>query len=332
MKRFLFTTIISLLILNSYSQQIELKNLDINLENYEYPYPVKFLKLQNQQQELKMAFMDVKPSNYNGKNVLLLHGKNFNGAYWGSTIQFLIKEGYRVIVPDQIGFGKSTKPKIFQYSFQQLALNTKTLLDTLGIHKITVVGHSMGGMLATRFVLMYPELTEKLVLENPIGLEDWKLKVPYKPVTWWYENELKSNYESIKKYQMSNYYDGKWNDDFDRWARLLAGWTLNKDFKIIAWNAALTYDMVFTQPVCYEFQNISCPTLLIIGTRDKTAVGKPLVSEEVRKIMGDYKKLGKTTRDKIPNAVLVEIENVGHLPHIEAFEQFIKPLTAFLQK
>jgi pimeloyl-ACP methyl ester carboxylesterase len=290
------------------------------------------LKLQNQQQELKMAFMDVKPSNYNGKNVLLLHGKNFNGAYWGSTIQFLIKEGYRVIVPDQIGFGKSTKPKIFQYSFQQLALNTKTLLDTLGIHKITVVGHSMGGMLATRFVLMYPELTEKLVLENPIGLEDWKLKVPYKPVTWWYENELKSNYESIKKYQMSNYYDGKWNDDFDRWARLLAGWTLNKDFKIIAWNAALTYDMVFTQPVCYEFQNISCPTLLIIGTRDKTAVGKPLVSEEVRKTMGDYKKLGKTTRDKIPNAVLVEIENVGHLPHIEAFEQFIKPLTAFLQK
>ncbi|HEV2830708.1 MAG TPA: alpha/beta fold hydrolase, partial [Hanamia sp.] len=123
MKRFLFTTIISLLIFNSYSQQIELKNLDINLENYEYPYPVKFLKLQNQQQELKMAFMDVKPSNYNGKNVLLLHGKNFNGAYWGSTIQFLTKEGYRVIVPDQIGFGKSTKPKTFQYSFQQLALN-----------------------------------------------------------------------------------------------------------------------------------------------------------------------------------------------------------------
>lgn len=332
MKRFLFTTIISLLTFNSYSQQIELKNLDINLENYEYPYPVKFLKLQNQQQELKMAFLDVKPSNYNGKNVLLLHGKNFNGVYWGSTIQFLTKEGYRVIVPDQIGFGKSTKPKTFQYSFQQLALNTKTLLDSLGIHKITVVGHSMGGMLATRFVLMYPELTEKLVLENPIGLEDWKLKVPYKPVTWWYENELKSNYESIRKYQMSNYYDGKWNDDFDRWARLLAGWTLNKDFRIIAWNAALTYDMVFTQPVCYEFQNISCPTLLIIGTRDKTAVGKPLVSEEVRKTMGDYKTLGKTTRDKIPNAILVEIENVGHLPHIEAFEQFIKPLTAFLQK
>jgi pimeloyl-ACP methyl ester carboxylesterase len=279
-----------------------------------------------------MAYMDVKPENYNGKNVMLMHGKNFNGAYWGTTIAALAKEGFRVVVPDQIGFGKSSKPKIFQYTFQQLALNTKALLDNLGIHKISVLGHSMGGMLATRFVLMYPEITDKFILENPIGLEDWKLKVPYKPVSWWYQKELKDNYESIKKYQMESYYAGKWNADFDKWAKLLAGWTLNKDYKIIAWNSALTYDMVFTQPVCYEFQNIKNPTLLIIGTRDRTAVGKPLVSEEVRKTMGDYATLGKTTKDKIPNSTLVEIANVGHLPHIEAFDQFIKPLITFLEK
>lgn len=332
MKKSLFALIASFIFFNSYSQHIELKDLDINLENYQYPYPVKFITVYNQLQQLQMAYMDVKPANYNGKNVLLLHGKNFNGAYWGTTIQYLTKEGFRVIVPDQIGFGKSTKPKTFQYTFQQLALNTKTLLDSLGIKKITVLGHSMGGMVASRFVLMYPEITEKLVLENPIGLEDWKLKVPYKPVTWWYEKELKSSYESIKKYQMENYYAGKWNDDFDRWAKLLAGWTLNKNYKIIAWNAALTYDMVFTQPVCYEFQNIRCPTLLIIGTRDKTALGKPQVPEEIRKTMGDYETLGKTTRDKIPNGTLVEIPNVGHLPHVEAFQQFIKPLVAFLEQ
>lgn len=332
MKRYLLTAIISLIFFSAWAQQVTLKNLEVNLENYKYPYPVKFLELQNQKQPLKMAYMDIKPANYNGTNVLLLHGKNFNGAYWETTIQSLSKEGYRVIVPDQTGFGKSTKPKFFQYTFQQLALNTKTLLDSLAIDKITVLGHSMGGMLATRFALMYPVVTEKLVLENPIGLEDWKLKAPYKPLTWWYENELKSNYESIKKYQMSNYYDGKWNDDFDRWAKLLAGWTLNKNYKIIAWNAALTYDMIFTQPVCYEFQNISCPTLLIIGTRDKTALGKSLVSEEVRKTMGDYNTLGKTTQNKIAGSTLVEIAGIGHSPHIEAFGEFIKPLLDFLQK
>jgi pimeloyl-ACP methyl ester carboxylesterase len=332
MKNILVSFIVSLLFYNAYSQDAGLKSLDINLENYQYPYPVKFIKVHDQEQELQMAYMDVKPDNYNGKNVMLLHGKNFNGAYWGTTISALAKEGFRVIVPDQIGFGKSSKPTIFQYTFQQLALNTKALLDSLGIHKISVLGHSMGGMLATRFVLMYPEITDKFILENPIGLEDWKLKVPYKPVSWWYQKELKDNYESIKKYQMESYYAGKWNADFDKWAKLLAGWTMNKDYKIIAWNSALTYDMVFTQPVCYEFQNIKNYTLLIIGTRDRTAVGKPLVSEEVRKTMGDYATLGKTTRDKIPNSTLVEIANVGHLPHIEAFDQFIKPLLTFLEK
>jgi pimeloyl-ACP methyl ester carboxylesterase len=332
MKNILFSLIVSFLFCNAYSQEADLKELDINLENYQYPYPVKFIKVFNQEQELQMAYMDVKPENYKGKNVMLMHGKNFNGAYWGTTIAALAKEGFRVIVPDQIGFGKSSKPSVFQYTFQQLALNTKTLLDSLGIQKISVLGHSMGGMLATRFALMYPEITDKFILENPIGLEDWKLKVPYKPVTWWYQNEMKSDYESIKKYQMENYYAGKWNADFDKWAKLLAGWTLNKDYKIIAWNSALTYDMVFTQPVCYEFKNIKSPTLLIIGTRDKTAVGKPLVSPEVRKTMGDYATLGKTTRDKIPNSTLVEIPNVGHLPHVEAFDKFIKPLISFLKK
>ena len=228
------------------AQNNNLGDLDIELSNYEYPFAVSVLDLNIQEQTLKMGYMDVKPTNYNGKNIVLMHGKNFNGAYWKTTIDALAKEGFRVIVPDQVGFGKSSKPAHFQYTFQQLAQNTKTLLDSLRITKTAVLGHSMGGMLATRFALMYPEITEKLILENPIGLEDWKLKVPYKPIEWWFQNELKANYEGIRKYQLENYYDNKWNSDYDQWLDLLAGWTLNSDYKIIAWNAALTYDMIFT--------------------------------------------------------------------------------------
>ena len=315
-----------------FSQQEKIKALDINLSNYEYPFPVKFFELNNQRQLFKMAYMDITPSNYNHKNIVLLHGKNFNGAYWETTIKALTKEGFRVIVPDQIGFGKSSKPESFQYTFQQFAENTKKLLDHLGIEKTAILGHSMGGMLATRFILMYPETAEKLVLENPIGLEDWKLVVPYKTVDWWYENELKQNYEAIKKYQMANYYDGKWNANFQKWAELGAGWTTSPNYNIVAWNSALMYDMIFTQPVLYEFKNIKSPTLLIIGTRDKTALGKPLVSEEVRKTMGNYAELGKKTQKAIPDAKLVEIANTGHLPHIESFDSFIKPLIVFLKQ
>lgn len=308
------------------------KYLDIQLTNYQYPHEVKTLPLQIQNQTLSMAYMDVHPANPNGKNILLLHGKNFNGAYWKTTTEALTKAGYRVIIPDQIGFGKSSKPQHFHYTFQQLASNTKLLLDHLKIEKTSVLGHSMGGMLATRFTLMFPETTEKLILENPIGLEDWKLKVPYKTVEWWYQNELTKTPEKIKAYQLQNYYDGKWKPEYDQWVDLLSGWQSNSNYPTIAWNAALTYDMIFTQPVVYEFKNIKAPTLLIIGTRDRTALGKPLVSEEVRKTMGLYEKLGKATQQKIPNATLEEIPNIGHLPHIESFPEFINPLLKFLAK
>ncbi len=320
------------LAINSQAQQTTLPTLGLNLENIEYPFPVHYIRLQIQGEALRMAYMDVPAEKANGKTVLLLHGKNFNGAYWEQTAKDLAKNGYRVVVPDQIGFGKSSKPQRIQYTFQLLAQNTKAVLDSLGIQQVSVLGHSMGGMLATRFTLMYPNRIEKLVLENPIGLEDWKVKVPYQTVDDWYQEELKQNYEKIKAYQQTNYYDGQWKPDYDRWAQLLAGWTTNIDYPKIAWNSALLYDMVFTQPVCYEFEYIQIPTLLVIGQRDRTAIGKNKAPEAVKSTLGNYPVLGKLTAQKIKNSQLVELEQVGHLPHIEAYERFVGPLLAFLKK
>lgn len=332
MKRIL--TVLSILLISNFSiaQKEEIKNLEIDLSNYEYPYKVAFYDFEVQQQKLKMAYVDEKPKNWNGQTVVLLHGKNFNIAYWETTIELLKKNNYRVVAPDQIGFGKSTKPEYFQYTFQQLAENTKNLLSEIKVENPIILGHSMGGMLATRFTLMYPESTKQLVLVNPIGLEDWKLKVPYQSIDDWYEGELKKDYEKIKKYQQESYYNGDWKPEYDEWVNILAGWTKNENYPLIAWNAALTYDMVFTQPVVYEFPEIEVPTLLIIGTRDRTALGKGLVSKEVKATMGLYDELGKKTAKKIPNAKLEEIENVGHLPHIEAFDRFAEKLIPNLMK
>lgn len=307
--------------------------LDIMLRNYQYPFPVHYLDLNSQQQDLKMAYMDVQPQTPNGRAVVLLHGKNFNGAYWQTTIAALTKEGYRVIVPDQIGFGKSSKPLGYQFTFQQLALNTKALLDALKVDKICLLGHSMGGMLAARFTLMYPEIVEKLILENPIGLEDWKRVAPYTSIDQNYQEELRANYETAKKYQLISYYDNRWKPEYDEWVYLLTGWVKNPDYPIVARNNAQTSDMIFTQPVLYEFPDIQAPTLLIIGTRDRTAIGRDRVKDEsVRNKMGQYQILGKETQKKIPQAQLVELDNVGHLPHIEAFDRFIGPLKAFLKE
>jgi len=62
-------------------------DLDIMLTNYEYPFEVNFLNIDSQNQNLKMAYMDVHPKKANGKTVVLLHGKNFNGAYWKQPLK-----------------------------------------------------------------------------------------------------------------------------------------------------------------------------------------------------------------------------------------------------
>ena len=186
----------------------KLEPLDAELSTVKYPFPVQFKELKNQGQQFKMAFMDVKPARPNGKTIILLHGKNFNGYYFEQTAKVLQKEGFRVIIPDQIGFGKSSKPKQYQFSFQQLAENTKSIMDDLKIERFMVLGHSMGGMLATKMAVMYPENVEKLILENPIGLEDYRNFSPYQNIDKLYASELKNTYQSYKDYQLKFYYDG----------------------------------------------------------------------------------------------------------------------------
>ena len=128
----LIPLIAALLFSTSYKTQIiadfaKLTPLDAELTTVVYPFPVTFKTVENQGQKLKMAYIASKPNNWNGKTIVLLHGKNFNGYYFEQTAKVLLKEGFRVIMPDQIGFGKSSKPQQYQFSFQQLAENTKTI-------------------------------------------------------------------------------------------------------------------------------------------------------------------------------------------------------------
>ena len=151
----------------------------------------------------------------------------------------------------------------------------------------------MGGMLAMRYALMYPREMTGLVVVNPIGLEDWKAKgVPFVPVDQLYERELKTSFESIKRYQQSTYYGGEWKPEYDRWVNMLAGMYAGDGGKLVAWNQALTSDMVLSQPVIYEMDQIAVPTVLMIGQKDTTAIGKDRAPSEVAKTLGNYPELG----------------------------------------
>ncbi len=288
------------------------------LQGFDYPYPVGRFALSSQRQIVRMAYMDVASKNPNGRTVVLLHGKNFCAATWKESIDVLTSAGYRVIAPDQIGFCKSTKPTRYQYTFQQLARNTHALLEALGVKKATLVAHSTGGMIAVRYALMYPQDTEQLVLVNPIGLEDWKAKgVPSISLDDWYTRELKTTADGIRKYEQSTYYAGHWDARYEPWVQMLAGMYRGPGKDLVAWNSALLYDMIYTQPVVYEFGQIRTPTLLLIGDKDTTAIGKDLAPPDIRPTLGRYPELAKQAAAAIAGAKLVEFPELGHAPQMQ---------------
>lgn len=298
---------------------------DARLSNYAYPFSVKTFSFSSQGQPLEMAYMHLQ-GDENQPTVVLLHGKNFAADYWEKTAAFLHGKGYSVLMPDQIGFGKSTKPAHYQFSLPALAHNTHALVTSLGIKQPIVMGHSMGGMLAMRYSLMYGKNVQRLVLVNPIGLEDYLDYVEYKDVAFFYANERDKTVEDVREYQRKHYYDGKWRDAYEDLIEIHKGWINGDDWQRVAWNNALTYDMIFTGSVVDELDELQVPTTLIIGTRDTTGPGRGWKKPGVEYTLGEYDKLGKRTAERIPNAELLEIPGVGHLPQFEAFDAYVKHL------
>jgi pimeloyl-ACP methyl ester carboxylesterase len=279
-----------------------------------------------------MAYMDVAPAGApNGESVLLLHGKNFSGAYWQATAARLGALGRRVVMPDQIGFGKSSKPTTMQYSFDLLAQSTAQLLDHLGVAEVVVVGHSMGGMLAVRFATAYEDRSTQLVLVNPIGLEDYRRVVPYLGVDAWTAQASKQTPDMIREYMRQNYFHGDWRPAYEPLLDIQAGWAVGPDAAVLARVSALTQDMLYTQPVSFDLPNIKAPTLLVIGQLDRTAPGKGDVTPHEARALGNYPELGERAARAIPRSKLVKLDQVGHVPQFESFELWMKALEAFLE-
>ena len=318
----------SLLLATAFSPAHAATTYGPELQGFSYPHPIQHYKFTSQGEQLQMAYLDVAPTaKANGKTAVLMHGKNFCGATWDSQITALRGAGYRVIAPDQIGFCASSKPAHYQYTFQQLAANTAGLLKQAGVERAVLVAHSTGGMLATRYALMYPQAVSQLVMVNPIGLEDWKaLGVPYRTVDQWNERELKLTADSVRSYEKATYYGGRWKPEYERWVDMLAGLNQGPGKQLVAWNSALIYDMIFTQPVIHEFPKLAVPTVLMIGDADTTAIGSDIAPPEVKAKLGKYAVLGKQAAALIPGSRLIVFPGMGHAPQMEEPQEFNRQL------
>jgi pimeloyl-ACP methyl ester carboxylesterase len=301
----------------------------IDLEGFPYPYPVNLLPLVNDGEQLRMAYMDVAPEKPNGRTVVLLHGRNFPSSYWAPVIKMLTEAGYRVVVPDQIGFGKSSKPW-GELHFDTLARNTIALLDHLHIEKADIVAHSMGGMLGVRITRAYPDRVAHLVLTAPIGLEDYRLYVPPTPTEQimgtedrltaeGYRKQLETNYAlKLPPDQVTPFIDARFNikgsADYPRWLRAFVN----------------SGQMIYREPVAHEISLLTLPTLFIMGADDHNAPGRANAPEALRPKMGQNAELAVTLAARMQNARAEVIANAGHLVFLDAPDKYRELVLGFL--
>ena len=304
--------------------------LGICLEEYEYPYSVQLFPLSNDLQPLKMAYMDVPPGKEpNGETVVLFHGKAFGCYYFRNVIEALTGAGYRVVAPDQIGWGKSPKPDI-HYSFQLLAANTTALLDHLSVGQVAVLGHSTGGMTAARFTLMNPDRVTHLVLEDPLGLTDYRIGIPPQSEETLYQHEVNWTDPAVIRAYVAGYFVHPKPDVWAPLADVLVRVTRSPDYPRWARSAALTFQMIYQQPVRYEYHLIAPPTLLIVGAEDHVVPLGQYAKPEDAARLGDFIALSAAAARDIPRATSTVIPECGHIPHLEVPDQFLAEFLPFL--
>lgn len=304
----------------------------IALEGYVYPYPVAFLDVKAGPHAARLAYMDVAPTApSNGRAVLLFHGRNFPASYFEPLIRTLSASGYRVVAPDQIEFGKSSKLDDVPVSFDEMATHMAALLDALHLPAVDVIAHSMGNMAAVRFTRTFPARVAKLVMYAPVGLEDYRFFVPPVPRETLLQQEaalsapayLKQLYDTygltLPPEQVQPFVDirerMKGSAEWPRW---------------VAAYVASFYAM-WGQPVVHELPLVDKSVLLMVGTRDRTAPGRAFAPPELRDRMGHVAERAAEIVKTLPHARLETFEGVGHLIHLEAPDKFNAAVLAFLK-
>ena len=203
--------------------------------------------------------------------------------------------------------------------------NTYRILQHEKIERVMVIGHSMGGMMAARFATQFPKATERVVVYNPIGLTDGRYERPMTPIEDAYKSNLKNDYQSTRaglgRYVAHD--PSKWNDQFETYTRIRYSWTLSSDWPRLAMVQALIGQMLYADPVVYDWSHIQVPTLAFGGAEDML-LGPAKNFQDRMKVLAD----------SVPNknGRLHLIPGLGHVPHLEAPDRVLTPLVAFLKE
>jgi pimeloyl-ACP methyl ester carboxylesterase len=246
--------------------------------------------------------------------LLLLHGFASSTLVWSRVFLKLADAGFRVIVPDLLGYGYTGKPRNGEYTITGQAKLIIGLLQVLGIDQARIVGSSYGGAVAASCALDYPERVERLVLVGAVNnngpLQFKLMRVFGSKVVGDVISPLLIGSRRLLRRRMKRVYDRhKWVLDEDRVrARHLPLRASSTQRAII--NTVRRWD---ADRISHDAHLISQPTLILWGDNDPEI---PLAD-------------GKRLHNEIAGSRLVVFNNCGHLPHEEYADSFVELVTEF---
>jgi pimeloyl-ACP methyl ester carboxylesterase len=105
-----------------------------------------------------------------GPAIVLVHGLGGRSEDWSNLAPYLAKAGFRVYMPDLVGYGRSDRPADFSYSVRDQAAVVVGFMDALGLKQVELGGWSMGGWIAELIAIEHPDRVRRLMLFNAAGL------------------------------------------------------------------------------------------------------------------------------------------------------------------
>ncbi len=244
-----------------------------------------------------------------GETLLLVHGLASNAGFWRYNLPDLRATGYRVIVADLPGYGKSGKSFSIPYGMKFYARTLDDLLASLDVEHATVVGHSMGAQIAMTMVLEGSARVSRLVLLSPAGIERFKdgegrwLKGAVTP-----EFVMATPETAIRTNLAANFYC--WRGELEWMVEERARMAKAPEFERFAYAVSRCVAAMIEEPVWMKLEKITVPTVIIGGENDNLIPNPYLHGGRTADVM-------KHGQERIPNAVMHMVHDAGHMLQIE---------------
>nr|MDO8111025.1 alpha/beta hydrolase [Candidatus Sigynarchaeota archaeon] len=239
--------------------------------------------------------------------IILLHGISDNGLCWTRVAKDLEKD-FDVIMLDARGHGKSTAAEM-EFGFGLMAADVAGLIQELKLNKPILLGHSMGGQVATIVAGKYPDLVSKIVLEDPAyflrSIEKLLIKVANPLIRWMGKRNDEKTKEQVKT-SCKKLHPTWIDDDLDPWVEAQKEFARNlKETVITRYDTAVDWHNVFSK--------VKVPVLFIIASKGVYSV------KRLKKILPEF-----------ADAKFQFINEAGHNIRREQYEQYMDAVRSFV--